>query len=105
MAYTIMQGDQYSIPFEIRDRDGNVLTDELVGDVEVVIGRNFGGLRDKAVKKIGKVGIGNAGAVAAVNGIGGRESVGVKLGGKGRAGTEEHDQRKQNAERGIYAAF
>lgn len=35
---SVMQGDQYGIPFEITDKDGNLLTDASVDDVEIVIG-------------------------------------------------------------------
>ena len=35
---SIMQGDQYGIPFTIRDGEGNVLTEEDLEDVEIVIG-------------------------------------------------------------------
>ena len=35
---SVMQGDQYGIPFEITDKDGNLLTDVSVDDVEIVIG-------------------------------------------------------------------
>ena len=36
--YSIMQGDQYKIPFSITDAKGRVLTDEQLDDVEICVG-------------------------------------------------------------------
>lgn len=37
-SFSIMQGDQYKIPFSITDAKGQILTDEQLDDVEICVG-------------------------------------------------------------------